>query len=91
MPLALSVGIIFAINSLHTYNIYCTNSIKVIEAGKIKSCVFDKTGTLTDNSITIKGCFQLEDKKQKPFKNYENNNDVVDIQFNSFFLIVYYI
>jgi cation-transporting P-type ATPase 13A2 len=53
LPLALTVGTMFALIALRKRNIYCISPGRVNLAGKINCFVFDKTGTLTTDGLTL--------------------------------------
>eukprot|EP00048_Salpingoeca_helianthica_P023068 m.22053 g.22053 ORF g.22053 m.22053 type:complete len:1155 (-) comp8219_c0_seq1:45-3509(-) len=62
LPVALAVGIIWALYILRKSQIYCTSPPRVNECGKIKICCFDKTGTLTEEGLTLWGVHPAEGK-----------------------------
>lgn len=53
LPLALTVGTMFALIALRKRNIYCISPARVNLAGKINCFVFDKTGTLTTDGLAL--------------------------------------
>ncbi len=53
LPLALTVGTMFALIALRRRNIYCISPARVNLAGKINCFVFDKTGTLTTDGLAL--------------------------------------
>jgi len=55
LPVAMSAGVIFAINRLKNKNIFCTSPPRMNVAGQIDTFVFDKTGTLTEEGLTVLG------------------------------------
>lgn len=55
LPVAMSVGVVFAINRLKEKNIFCISPPRINIAGQIDNFVFDKTGTLTEEGLTVLG------------------------------------
>merc|ERR1712000_632330 len=53
MELALCVN--NALYNLRQHMIVCTDSFRVVNAGKIKYACFDKTGTLTTDKMVVNG------------------------------------
>ncbi|RYG52123.1 hypothetical protein EON67_01920, partial [archaeon] len=54
LPLALTVGIAYALLALRKRRIYCISPPRVNLAGKINCFCFDKTGTLTTEGLEMK-------------------------------------
>jgi cation-transporting ATPase 13A2 len=57
LPLALSVGVAFALLWLRDELIYCISPSRISMAGKIRTYCFDKTGTLTEESLVFMGVY----------------------------------
>jgi cation-transporting P-type ATPase 13A2 len=53
LPLALTVGVIYAVSALRKDNLFCISPPKINLAGKINAVCFDKTGTLTADSLKL--------------------------------------
>jgi hypothetical protein len=53
LPLALTVGTMFALVALRKHNIFCISPGRVNLAGKVNCWVFDKTGTLTTDGLEL--------------------------------------
>jgi len=53
LPLAVTVGVIYALMALRKKSISCISPTKVNVAGKVNSFVFDKTGTLTEEGLRL--------------------------------------
>jgi cation-transporting P-type ATPase 13A2 len=51
LPVAMSVGILFAYGRLYISQIYCTQPRRIDSAGRVATMVFDKTGTLTNEGL----------------------------------------
>ena len=54
LPVALSVGIAFAVIRLREKKIFCISPPAIILAGRIQVACFDKTGTLTQDAIVLR-------------------------------------
>ncbi|CAL8095253.1 unnamed protein product [Calicophoron daubneyi] len=55
LPMAMTVGIIFAQRRLRRHNIYCINPNSINVCGVINVICFDKTGTLTEDGLDLWG------------------------------------
>ena len=55
LPLAMSVGVNFALDCLKEQKICCISPSRINMAGKIKLVCFDKTGTLTSDGMEVLG------------------------------------
>jgi cation-transporting ATPase 13A3/4/5 len=53
LPVAMTVGITFALMRLKKYDIFCIAPPRINVAGKIDMVVFDKTGTLTEDGMDL--------------------------------------
>jgi cation-transporting ATPase 13A2 len=53
LPLALTVGVIYAVSALRQEKLYCISPTKINLAGKVNAVCFDKTGTLTTDSLEL--------------------------------------
>lgn len=53
LPLALTVGVIYAVVALRKQKVFCISPGRVNLAGKVNAVVFDKTGTLTGESLEL--------------------------------------
>ena len=53
LPVAMSVGVIFALQKLREKHISWINVSRINVSGRISVMVFDKTGTLTENWISV--------------------------------------
>eukprot|EP01112_Ceratiomyxa_fruticulosa_P010807 TRINITY_DN2870_c0_g1_i1.p1 TRINITY_DN2870_c0_g1~~TRINITY_DN2870_c0_g1_i1.p1 ORF type:complete len:1135 (-),score=190.03 TRINITY_DN2870_c0_g1_i1:110-3514(-) len=62
LPIALTIGVGFAIKRLKEQNIFCISPQRVNEAGKIRMMCFDKTGTLTVDGLDVKGVHGVENR-----------------------------
>ncbi|CAG9316229.1 unnamed protein product [Blepharisma stoltei] len=58
LPLAMSVGMAFAVVRLKEKKIMCISPPSVNAAGRVSIICFDKTGTLTEDSMTLKGVWE---------------------------------
>ncbi|CAG9318803.1 unnamed protein product [Blepharisma stoltei] len=58
LPLAMTVGVAFAITRLKEKNIGCISPPAVNAAGRVSVICFDKTGTLTEDAMTLKGVWE---------------------------------
>lgn len=56
LPVAMSIGTIFALNKLKTKGISCINSSCINIAGQVKIVVLDKTGTITEEGLSLSKC-----------------------------------
>lgn len=57
LPLALTVGVNFALIWLRDERIFCISPSRISMAGKIRCMAFDKTGTLTEESLVFMGVY----------------------------------
>lgn len=64
LPLAMTVGVAFAITRLKNKSINCTSPPSVNSAGRVSVITFDKTGTLTEDFMSLKG--GLENSEMTP-------------------------
>ena len=55
LPLALSVGVNYALSALRQKGVHCISPAKINVAGKVRVICFDKTGTLTSDGMDMKG------------------------------------
>lgn len=55
LPIAMTMGTIYAIFRLKGHKIFTTSPPKVNVAGRVNIMVFDKTGTLTEDSLEVLG------------------------------------
>lgn len=55
LPIALTIGTVFAVERLKKKNIFCIAPSRVNLAGLIELFCFDKTGTLTEDGLDVKG------------------------------------
>ena len=53
LPIAMSVGVIFALRKLKENHISCINVSRINVSGRVSIMVFDKTGTLTESGISL--------------------------------------
>ena len=53
LPVAMSIGIIFALKRLKRVKISCVNVSRINVSGRVSTMVFDKTGTLTETGISV--------------------------------------
>ncbi|OAF70979.1 hypothetical protein A3Q56_01262 [Intoshia linei] len=60
MPIAMTVGFIYARKRLRKCNIFCNNAQYVNFAGIIDCAIFDKTGTLTETKVAITSVVKSE-------------------------------
>jgi cation-transporting ATPase 13A2 len=59
LPMAMTVGISFAIWRLRKLKIFCISPNKVNISGKLTCICFDKTGTLTESGVTLVGAWPV--------------------------------
>ena len=55
LPVAMTMGIAFAIVRLKKQKVFCTSPPRINIAGKLKMMCFDKTGTLTEDGLDFYG------------------------------------
>lgn len=55
LPIALTIGVVFAVDRLKKKNIACIAPSRVNLAGLVETFCFDKTGTLTEDGLDVKG------------------------------------
>ena len=60
LPMALTVGTIYAISRLQKSRIFCISQPRVNVSGRVNLFVFDKTGTLTDEGLEVHGFRPVE-------------------------------
>lgn len=65
LPTAMSVGIGFAIQRLHSITIRCSNPQKILVGGEVETVCFEKTGTLTKKDMTVMGFALCENRDIK--------------------------
>jgi len=53
LPLALTVGVIYATQALRKQKLFCISPPKINLAGKVNAVCFDKTGTLTTDGLQL--------------------------------------
>ncbi|CAH8871431.1 unnamed protein product [Trichobilharzia szidati] len=61
LPVAMSVGIVFAQRRLRSHGIYCINPSVMNVCGVINLTCFDKTGTLTEDGLDLWGVVPNKD------------------------------
>ncbi|CAH8583523.1 unnamed protein product [Schistosoma turkestanicum] len=61
LPVAMSVGIVFAQRRLRNHGIYCINPSVMNVCGVINLTCFDKTGTLTEDGLDLWGVIPNKD------------------------------
>ncbi|TNJ28162.1 putative Cation-transporting ATPase 2 [Giardia muris] len=55
LPMEISMILSTSLQELRKVFIYCTEPIKVMNAGKLQVCCFDKTGTLCSDEVELEG------------------------------------
>jgi cation-transporting ATPase 13A2 len=55
LPLAITCGVIFAIQRLKKQKIFCISPPRLNLAGRVQLFIFDKTGTLTEDGVEMVG------------------------------------
>lgn len=55
LPMEISMILSTSLQELRKVFIYCTEPIKVMNAGKLRICCFDKTGTLCSDEVELEG------------------------------------
>ena len=60
LPLAMSAGTAFSISRMKRHGITCISPPAVNSAGRISIICFDKTGTLTEDSMKLKGVWDIK-------------------------------
>ena len=55
LPVAMSIGVIFALRRLKRVKISWVNVSKINVSGRVSTMVFDKTGTLTETGVSVAG------------------------------------
>lgn len=55
LPMAMTVGILYALNRLKTHRIFCISPRTINISGVINCVCFDKTGTLTEDGLDMRG------------------------------------
>ena len=55
LPVAMTVGTMFALSRLKKQSVFCISPPRVNVAGKVNVCLFDKTGTLTTEGLDVLG------------------------------------
>ena len=88
IPAAMSCGIVFAIERLKRYQIYCISPPRVNLTGQITTFVFDKTGTLTEDSLTVKGArpitYSHDQSIDRPaFTDFIDNSSTLTTSFDN--------
>ncbi|EDV19819.1 uncharacterized protein TRIADDRAFT_61736 [Trichoplax adhaerens] len=63
LPIALSIGVSFALNRLRKAGIFCINPSRINISGKINRICFDKTGTLTENDMEFSGIISVINRR----------------------------
>eukprot|EP00116_Pleurobrachia_bachei_P000600 sb/3460862/ len=53
LPAALTIGVLYAVQRLKSYKIFCIEPQRINFCGKIQYICFDKTGTLTEDGLTV--------------------------------------
>ncbi|XP_076056753.1 polyamine-transporting ATPase anne boleyn isoform X2 [Oratosquilla oratoria] len=61
LPMAMTVGIIFAIRRLEQHEIFCISPRSINISGVLNCVCFDKTGTLTEDGLDMKGVIPVEE------------------------------
>jgi len=56
LPVAMTMGIIFALKKLKNKGIHCINPSRINVAGRVSIMVLDKTGTLTEDGLSVNTC-----------------------------------
>ncbi|RXG69550.1 putative cation-transporting ATPase 13A3, partial [Armadillidium vulgare] len=67
LPMAMTVGILYALQRLKRYNIYCISPRSINISGVLNCICFDKTGTLTEDGLDMKGVVDVREKDGTPF------------------------
>jgi cation-transporting ATPase 13A3/4/5 len=62
LPLAMTAGTAFAIARMRKKGISCISPPAVNSAGRVSIICFDKTGTLTEDSMKLKGVWEINDE-----------------------------
>ncbi|XP_068211520.1 polyamine-transporting ATPase 13A3 isoform X2 [Palaemon carinicauda] len=55
LPMAMTVGILYALNRLKSHRIFCISPRTINISGVINCVCFDKTGTLTEDGLDMRG------------------------------------
>lgn len=55
LPVAMTIGVAYAVSRLQEEDIYCIAPSRVNVAGRITTMCFDKTGTLTEDGLSVYG------------------------------------
>lgn len=63
LPIAMTVGKLYAIDRLKKNNIYCINSKVINVSGSVDCVCFDKTGTLTEDELDMWGVLPVNNNK----------------------------
>ncbi|OWF41075.1 probable cation-transporting ATPase 13A3 [Mizuhopecten yessoensis] len=66
LPLALTIGVVFAQSRLQKCNIYCISPNSINVSGTINVFCFDKTGTLTEDGLKLQGIVPVSANRYLP-------------------------
>jgi cation-transporting P-type ATPase 13A2 len=55
LPVAMTIGVSYAVDRLQKEDIYCIAPSRVNVAGRVTTMCFDKTGTLTEDGLSVLG------------------------------------
>ena len=78
LPVAMTVGVIFALRKLKKSSINCINPSRINVAGQVSTVVLDKTGTLTQETISVSKWEVYDGKSFLPPVRPQNNKVPVD-------------
>jgi cation-transporting ATPase 13A2 len=83
LPIAMTVGVGFAISRLKKRSIFCISPPRVNVSGKINCMCFDKTGTLTEEGLDLYGVrsISMKDTGVRTFDDLVDSTDVVERLF----------
>ncbi|KAK7085699.1 hypothetical protein SK128_009333, partial [Halocaridina rubra] len=63
LPMAMTVGILYALHRLKSHKIFCISPRTINISGVINCVCFDKTGTLTEDGLDLKGVVPVSSAK----------------------------
>ncbi|KAL7637604.1 UNVERIFIED_CONTAM: hypothetical protein RMT77_012333 [Armadillidium vulgare] len=69
LPVTMTIGILYALQRLKNYNIYCISPRSINILGVLNCFCFDKTGTLTEDGLDMKGVVSVREKDENLIMN----------------------